>query len=124
MTPWLSCSRHGSGEQDGDHWVARLNAAQVPAGRVNTIPEALALAERLGLEPTVDVGDGWTPQVRHPVAYTAYRTAQPSPPALGADSTELRTRSEGRRTPTPCSRSGDRRPSAHPRPHPSHDQQR
>ena len=76
MTPWLSCSRHGSG-QDGDHWVARLNAAQVPAGRVNTIPEALALAERLGLEPTVDVGDGWTPQVRHPVAYTAYRTAQP-----------------------------------------------
>lgn len=79
-------------EQDGDHWVARLNAAQVPAGRVNTIPEALALAEQLGLEPTVDVGDGWTPQVRHPVAYSAYRTAQPSPPpALGADSADLRT---------------------------------
>jgi len=36
-------------------WVADLTAARVPAGRVNDIAEAFALAERLGLEPIVEV---------------------------------------------------------------------
>jgi crotonobetainyl-CoA:carnitine CoA-transferase CaiB-like acyl-CoA transferase len=36
-------------------WVAELTAARVPAGRVNDIAEAFALAERLGLQPIVEV---------------------------------------------------------------------
>jgi formyl-CoA transferase len=72
-------------------WVERLNAAKVPAGRVNTIPEALELAERLGLDPTVNVGEGWTRQVQHPVRWTAYETATASPPpAIGADTDAVR----------------------------------
>ncbi|MGH3661708.1 MAG: CaiB/BaiF CoA transferase family protein [Micromonosporaceae bacterium] len=76
---------------DADHWVARFTAARVPAGRVNTIPEAYALAERLGLAPTVEVGEGWTRQARHPVRWHGYRTATPTPPpALGADNRQVR----------------------------------
>jgi len=68
------------GRRDVEHWVEALRAARVPAGKVNGIPEAIALAESLGLDPTVQVGDGWTPEVRHPVRWTAYRTVEPTPP--------------------------------------------
>ncbi|HET7304044.1 MAG TPA: CoA transferase [Segeticoccus sp.] len=72
--------------EPADTWVDRLREAQVPAGRVNTIPEAAQLAHSLGLDPTVGVGEGWTPQFRHPVAWQHYRTAQPTPPpGVGAD---------------------------------------
>ena len=33
--------------------------------------DGLALATDLGLAPTVEIGDGFTRQVRHPVSYTA-----------------------------------------------------
>jgi crotonobetainyl-CoA:carnitine CoA-transferase CaiB-like acyl-CoA transferase len=49
-------------EEPVDALVDRLNAAGVPAGRVNDIAEAFAFAERLGLEPTVEAGrDGEAP---------------------------------------------------------------
>jgi formyl-CoA transferase len=74
-----------------DEWVARFAAAQVPAGKVSTIPEGIALAQRLGLEPLVEVGEGWTPQVRHPIRWTAYATATPtSPPAIGEHDDDIR----------------------------------
>ncbi|HTJ32124.1 MAG TPA: CoA transferase [Dactylosporangium sp.] len=38
------------------HWVAELTAAGVPCGAVNTVAEAIALAERLGLGPVVELG--------------------------------------------------------------------
>ncbi|GAA3099748.1 formyl-CoA transferase [Kribbella aluminosa] len=67
-------------------WVERLTRAKVPAGRVNTIPEALAFAQQVGLDPVVDVGPGHTRQVRPPIRWTAYSTRPPTPPpALGAD---------------------------------------
>ncbi len=65
---------------DVDHWVQVLREAKVPAGKVNSIPEAIAFAEGLGMAPTVEVAQDWTRQVRHPVAWTAYRTADPTPP--------------------------------------------
>jgi crotonobetainyl-CoA:carnitine CoA-transferase CaiB-like acyl-CoA transferase len=37
----------------GKHWVQRLTSAGVPCGLVNTVPEAFALAESLGLDPVV-----------------------------------------------------------------------
>ena len=39
-----------------DSWVERLTAAGVPAGPVQTIPEAVDLATSLGLDPLVEVG--------------------------------------------------------------------
>ncbi len=63
-----------------ESWVGRLTAVGVPAGRVGTIPDAVALAGVLGLDPLVEVGGGRTPQVRHPVRWTAYRTSDPGPP--------------------------------------------
>lgn len=64
-------------------WTARLRAAGVPAGKVNGIDEALALAEDLGLEPTVSVGPDHPEQVRHPIRYSAFAPRPPAaPPAL------------------------------------------
>lgn len=68
------------GQAEVEHWVSVLNTAKVPAGKVNSIPEAIAMARDLGLEPTVDVGDGWTPQIRHPVRWNAHRATEPTPP--------------------------------------------
>ncbi len=73
------------------HWVEVLTAAGVPAGKVGTLPDAIALAEDLGLDPLVSVGDGYAPQIRHPVRWTTYRTAAPTPPpALGEHDAAVR----------------------------------
>jgi len=68
-------------------WAALLTAARVPAGVVNDIAGAYALAERLGLEPVVAVPrqDGTAvPLTRNPIRLSAtpasYRSA---PPPLG-----------------------------------------
>jgi crotonobetainyl-CoA:carnitine CoA-transferase CaiB-like acyl-CoA transferase len=70
-------------------WVAALTAAGVPVGEVNDIGGAFALAEELGLEPTVDVprADGAPPArlTRNPIRLSAtpavYRSAPPPLPA-------------------------------------------
>ncbi|MGH9106809.1 MAG: CaiB/BaiF CoA transferase family protein [Acidimicrobiales bacterium] len=69
-------------------WSERLAAAAVPAGVVNDLRGAFALAERLGLEPVVEVADHAGPPVRltrNPVRLSktpaSYRLA---PPALGS----------------------------------------
>ncbi|MCC5574898.1 CoA transferase [Microtetraspora sp. AC03309] len=76
---------------DAADWEARLTAAQVPAGRVGDIAEGFALAERLGLGPTVSPGPDHAPQVRHAVTYSAdlVRPAGPPPP-LGAHGSGIR----------------------------------
>ena len=68
-------------------WVAALSAARVPAGEVNDIAQAYALAEQLGLQPIVEVprGDGAVARLtRNPIDMSAtppsYRSA---PPELG-----------------------------------------
>jgi crotonobetainyl-CoA:carnitine CoA-transferase CaiB-like acyl-CoA transferase len=72
-----------------EDWAATLTAARVPAGVVNDIAGAFALAERLGLEPTVSLprADGTTVSLpRNPVRLSrtpvSYRTA---PPELDCD---------------------------------------
>ncbi len=74
-----------------DEWVALLQARGVPAGPVNDIPEAWALAERLGLEPLADGFpapplrvDGHRPGVRR------------LPPALDEHGDEIRAWLRGR----------------------------
>ncbi len=68
-------------------WAQELSAAGVPAGEVNDIGAAFALAESLGLEPIVAVprADGTTARLtRNPIGLSAtpatYRSA---PPLLG-----------------------------------------
>ncbi|HWD61353.1 MAG TPA: CoA transferase [Humibacter sp.] len=46
------------GTAEAAEWVERLTAVGVPAGLVNTVGEAIAFAESLGLQPTVSIGDG------------------------------------------------------------------
>ena len=76
---------------DASAWQTRLTAAQVPAGKVGTVADGFALAERLGLTPTVEVGPGHTRQVRHPVSFDPDLITIPTPPpALGADTDAVR----------------------------------
>jgi len=63
-----------------DAWVAILRAARVPCGPINSIGQAIQLADDLGLEPVIDV-EG-SRQVAHPVRYSRtpshYRLRPPS----------------------------------------------
>lgn len=77
-----------------DDWQDRITASGVPCGPINDIAQGLALAERLGLHPVVEVDDprraGPQPQVAHPATYSAtpptYRTA---PPEVDEDRAEV-----------------------------------
>jgi crotonobetainyl-CoA:carnitine CoA-transferase CaiB-like acyl-CoA transferase len=70
----------------GDDWVDRLNAAGVPAGRVNDVPAAFAFAESLGLEPVWDLDGVRT--VRSPLRGLAEPTTRP--PRLDEHGDEIR----------------------------------
>ena len=72
-----------------ESWAERLNAAGVPAGPVNDVAEAFALAERLGLEPVADVDGVRT--ARSPLRL-GETPALPRmrPPRLGEHDEELR----------------------------------
>jgi formyl-CoA transferase len=69
-----------------DTCVARLNAAGVPAGHVNDIPQAFAFAESLGLDPVWDLDGVRT--VRSPLRGLAEPTSRP--PELGEHDDEIR----------------------------------
>jgi crotonobetainyl-CoA:carnitine CoA-transferase CaiB-like acyl-CoA transferase len=74
--------------RSADDWAARFRSVRVPAGVVNDLRGAFALAESLGLEPVVDVpaSDGSTvPLTRNPIRLSrtppSYRSApEPLPP--------------------------------------------
>ncbi|MHA6783668.1 CaiB/BaiF CoA transferase family protein [Pseudonocardia saturnea] len=78
----------GAGE-----WFELLVDAGVPCGPINTIDGGFAMAERFGLEPIVQVGEGERalPMARHPITFSAtpagYRLP---PPGLDEHGTELR----------------------------------
>ena len=72
-----------------EEWTDLLAAAGVPAGPVNDIAGAVALAQRLGLDPVtwIERPDGSpVALMRNPISLSAtppaYRSA---PPTLGAD---------------------------------------
>ncbi|MHA4853802.1 CaiB/BaiF CoA transferase family protein [Rhodococcus sp. MSC1_016] len=79
-----------------DVWFEKLTAQGVPCGPLNDIADALALAERLGLNPVVEIDDPRrdTPvrQVANPIRLSAtparYRSA---PPLLGEDTPAVST---------------------------------
>ena len=76
---------------DAASWATRLTAVQVPAGKVGTLADGFALAERLGLAPTIEVGPSHTRQVRQAITYSPQLVTVPTPPpALGADTDAVR----------------------------------
>jgi crotonobetainyl-CoA:carnitine CoA-transferase CaiB-like acyl-CoA transferase len=69
-------------------WAAILNEQGVPAGKVNTISEALQLAGDLGLEPVVSITDPASGRTSRQVANPIRLSATPAgyrlpPPGLG-----------------------------------------
>ncbi len=67
-------------------WVAKLGAAGLPVGPVNTVPEAIAFADKIGLEPTVtSTSAGRTTQsIRSPIRLAESPARYDlSPPLLG-----------------------------------------
>jgi crotonobetainyl-CoA:carnitine CoA-transferase CaiB-like acyl-CoA transferase len=75
--------------RDADDWVRELSEAGVPAGPINEVDEAFALAERLGMEP-VGEHDG-TPLVRPPLRVGGERPPiRYRPPRLDEHGEELR----------------------------------
>ncbi|MFZ2526991.1 MAG: CoA transferase [Rhodococcus sp. (in: high G+C Gram-positive bacteria)] len=80
-----------------DEWFEKLTAHAVPCGPLNDIADAVALAERLGLTPVVEIDDprrdGPVRQVANPIRLSAtppsYRSA---PPWLGEDAPAVSTR--------------------------------
>ncbi|MEU2002444.1 CaiB/BaiF CoA transferase family protein [Rhodococcus sp. NPDC019627] len=79
-----------------DVWFEKLTAQGVPCGPLNDIADALALAERLGLNPVVEIDDprrdSPVRQVANPIRLSAtparYRSA---PPLLGEDTPAVST---------------------------------
>lgn len=78
-------------EDTVDAWTDRLTAAGLPAGKVGTVADAFDLAERLGLEPTVELGTGRPRQVRHPIEFSDTPvTSYSAPPLLGENNDDVR----------------------------------
>jgi len=76
---------------DAAHWQAVCVEADVPAGVVGDVASAFELAERLGLEPTLDLPAPHSRQVRHPVTYSrSSLTEATPPPALDEHGDEVR----------------------------------
>jgi crotonobetainyl-CoA:carnitine CoA-transferase CaiB-like acyl-CoA transferase len=67
-----------------DAWAAELSARGVPAGRVNDVAGAFALATSLGLAPTVAIprpgGDGAVIVTRNPIGLSETPAQYRSPP--------------------------------------------
>ena len=74
---------------DADHWVGVLRAAGVPAGRINRVDEAWALAESLGMEP-IARPDG-VPVAAPPLRLDGERPeVRRAPPSLDEHGEEIR----------------------------------
>ena len=66
-----------------DEWYRELMARNVPAGPVNSIDEAFAFAESLGLEPRVQVPGAAADGVRNPLDFSATPVNYRLPPPAG-----------------------------------------
>ncbi|MDL9938622.1 CoA transferase [Gordonia sp. ABSL1-1] len=73
------------GTGSADHWFTELTARRVPCGPLNDIADAIALAQRLGLDPVITIDDPHRDapirQVANPIRLSAtpptYRCAPP-----------------------------------------------
>ena len=85
-------------EWSADDLFVALNKVGVPCGPINSIREGIELAERLGLEPRVTVGEGdaAVDVVRNPIHFSGAKVRYDlPPPKLGEHSHEIRAWLEG-----------------------------
>jgi crotonobetainyl-CoA:carnitine CoA-transferase CaiB-like acyl-CoA transferase len=76
-------------ERPAEHWVAVLSDAGVPAGLINEVDEAFALADALGLEPTAE--HAGVPLVRPPLRLDGERPPiRYGPPRLDEHGDDVR----------------------------------
>jgi crotonobetainyl-CoA:carnitine CoA-transferase CaiB-like acyl-CoA transferase len=63
-------------------WFELLVEAGVPSGPINTVDGGFAMAERFGLDPVVEVGEGEraVPTTRHPIRFSETPAAYTLPP--------------------------------------------
>jgi len=76
-----------------EEWFALLVDAGVPCGPINTIDGGFAMAEKFGLEPVIEAGEGERalPMARHPITFSATPATYPlPPPELDEHGAELR----------------------------------
>ena len=74
-------------------WFQLLSEAGLPCAPINTIPQGVELAEKLGLEPVVETttGDRMIPTVRNPIRLSeSPATYDLAPPTLGHDNEAVR----------------------------------
>ncbi len=80
-------------QRTADEWFVQLSAAGVPCGPINHVDGGVALAERLGLDPVIEVGDGTSlvPTIRNPITFgtTPARHTLP-PPRLNEHGEDIR----------------------------------
>jgi crotonobetainyl-CoA:carnitine CoA-transferase CaiB-like acyl-CoA transferase len=80
-------------ERGAVEWFELLVAAGIPSGPITTVDGGFAMAERFGLDPVVEVGEGdrALPTTRHPIRFSetppGYRLP---PPELDEHGAELR----------------------------------
>ncbi|HKQ41091.1 MAG TPA: CoA transferase [Pseudonocardia sp.] len=82
-----------------EEWFGLLVDAGVPCGPINTIDGGFAMAEKFGLEPVVQAGEGERalPVARHPITFSATPAHYPlPPPELDEHGEELRKWLAGR----------------------------
>jgi crotonobetainyl-CoA:carnitine CoA-transferase CaiB-like acyl-CoA transferase len=80
-------------ERGAVEWFELLVDAGVPCGPINTIDGGFAAAERLGLDPVVEVGEGERalPTTRHPIRFSGTPVSYSlPPPELDEHGAELR----------------------------------
>jgi crotonobetainyl-CoA:carnitine CoA-transferase CaiB-like acyl-CoA transferase len=80
-------------ERPALEWFDLLVEAGVPSGPINTIDGGFAMAERFGLDPVVELGEGdrAVPTTRHPIRFSATpATHRLPPPELDEHGGELR----------------------------------
>ncbi|MFM9272320.1 CaiB/BaiF CoA transferase family protein [Pseudarthrobacter sp. NKDBFgelt] len=76
-----------------EEWFDKLNKAGVPNGPINTIKQGVEYAQKLGLQPVVQVGAGakTVPGVRNPITFSATPARyELAPPELGEHTDEIR----------------------------------
>lgn len=79
--------------RSAEEWFGKLNDAGVPNGPINTIKQGVEYAQKLGLQPVVQVGTGTkaVPGVRNPITFSATPARYDlAPPELGEHTDEIR----------------------------------
>jgi len=80
-------------QRGATEWFEALVAVGVPCGPIQTIDGGFAMAERFGLDPIVEVGEGEraVPSTRHPIRFSATPARyELPPPQLDEHGVELR----------------------------------